>query len=118
MDDLYLIFPLNEKWKEVEAALNDKRYTVKDTDASYRALNHWTEQGLLDDDRTDGAAGASSPSRRSFGCASWPSCGSSAFLSKSSERRTGRSRPRILLSLKQALPCASEAFYSCFCRCF
>ena len=30
---------------------NAKRYTVKDSGISYRVINHWSEQGLLDDRR-------------------------------------------------------------------
>lgn len=30
--------------------LNEKRFTMKDTDSSYRVINHWFTQGLLGDD--------------------------------------------------------------------
>jgi len=33
--------------------LGARIFTVKDTGLSYRTLNHWTEVGLLDDDRKD-----------------------------------------------------------------
>ncbi len=40
-----------EGWPEVERLLGEKRFTVKDTDITYRLLNHWSEAGLLDDSR-------------------------------------------------------------------
>lgn len=54
MDDVYFELSSHPQWGEVETLLNDKRYTVKDTDTSYRSINHWTEEGLLDDDRSEG----------------------------------------------------------------
>ena len=36
---------------KVSDFLNDKRYTVKDSDATYRLINHWTEAGLIEDER-------------------------------------------------------------------
>ncbi|MGE3799470.1 MAG: MerR family transcriptional regulator [Candidatus Kapaibacterium sp.] len=39
--------------KSVER-VNEKLYTVKETDLTYRALNHWTELELLEDDREEG----------------------------------------------------------------
>ncbi len=54
MDEVYLELSSHPQWGEVETLLNDKRYTVKDTDASYRSINHWTEEGLLDDARSEG----------------------------------------------------------------
>jgi DNA-binding transcriptional MerR regulator len=53
MDDIYLSLSDQNQWAEVERLMNERRYTIKDTDATYRAINHWTEQGLLDDDRAD-----------------------------------------------------------------
>lgn len=48
----------DELWHEMDRKnlrqqVNDKRFTVKDGDVSYRVINHWTAQGLLDDDRED-----------------------------------------------------------------
>ncbi len=36
----------------MSALLNEKRHTIKDTDQSYRAINHWSSLGLIEDDRT------------------------------------------------------------------
>ena len=33
--------------------LTKRRYTIKDTESSYRAINHWASQGLIDDARED-----------------------------------------------------------------
>ncbi len=37
--------------------LNEKKYAIKDTDASYRSINHWSSLGLLDDVREDNNKG-------------------------------------------------------------
>lgn len=37
--------------------LNKKRYTIKDTDSSYRMINHWSSQGLIDDARDENEKG-------------------------------------------------------------
>ncbi len=43
--------------KKAIAALNDKRFTVKAGDVSYRLINHWTEEKLLGDDREEDSKG-------------------------------------------------------------
>lgn len=47
-----------ELWHEVNREtlhkqVNEKQFTVKDGDITYRVINHWTAQGLLDDGRED-----------------------------------------------------------------
>lgn len=53
LEELYYSICENKQWVEVQRLLNDKRHTVKATDITYRSINHWTEQGLLDDHRTE-----------------------------------------------------------------
>lgn len=33
--------------------LNEKRHTIKDTEMTYRLINHWSSVGIFEDDRTD-----------------------------------------------------------------
>jgi len=47
-----------ELWHEMNREnlrrqVNEKQFTVKDGDVTYRVINHWTAQGLLDDGRED-----------------------------------------------------------------
>ena len=43
---------------EVRRVLQEKRFTIKDSEASYRLMNHWTELGLVEDsDRQSRKAG-------------------------------------------------------------
>ena len=37
--------------RKIALWLKEKRYTAKEADASYRTLNHWSELGLIEDDR-------------------------------------------------------------------
>lgn len=37
--------------EQISEFLNDKRYTVKDSGATYRLINHWTDAGLIEDER-------------------------------------------------------------------
>lgn len=37
--------------------INEKKYTIKDTDATYRTINHWAKLGLIDDDRENEGKG-------------------------------------------------------------
>jgi DNA-binding transcriptional MerR regulator len=39
------------KIKHVTNILTEKKFTIKNTDTSYRAINHWSSLGLLDDNR-------------------------------------------------------------------
>ena len=43
--------------EKVSEFLNDKRYTVKDSGATYRLINHWTEAGLVEDEKRDSEEG-------------------------------------------------------------
>lgn len=40
---------------EARALLAERIFTVKDTGLTYRVLNHWSEVGLIEDDRSDAA---------------------------------------------------------------
>jgi DNA-binding transcriptional MerR regulator len=40
--------------EEAVQVFEEKRYTVKETDVTYRAINHWSKQGLLNDNRAKG----------------------------------------------------------------
>ena len=51
LDEVYFDLSSHPGWERIEGLLNNKRYTVKDTDLSYRTINHWMAEGLLDDDR-------------------------------------------------------------------
>lgn len=42
---------------QISDFLNDKRFTVKDSGATYRLINHWTEVGLIEDKRRDSDEG-------------------------------------------------------------
>jgi len=46
---------LQEKEKGVSPVnfLTDKKFTIKDTDSTYRVINHWSSLGLFDDARPD-----------------------------------------------------------------
>lgn len=35
----------------------EKRFTIKDTDLTYRTLNHWVSEGLIDDERNNEGQG-------------------------------------------------------------
>jgi len=37
--------------EQISEFLNNKRFTVKDSGATYRLINHWTEAGLIEDER-------------------------------------------------------------------
>lgn len=39
--------------KFLSSFLNEKRYTIKDTEQTYRIINHWSSLCLLEDERTD-----------------------------------------------------------------
>lgn len=43
--------------KKAIAVLNDKRFTVKAGDVSYRLINHWTEEKLFGDSREEDSKG-------------------------------------------------------------
>lgn len=40
-----------KRWRLASSMLNEKKYTIKDTDQSYRLINHWSGLGLIADDR-------------------------------------------------------------------
>ncbi len=40
--------------RKVSWWINEKKFTAKETDISYRTLNHWSEIGLIDDEREEG----------------------------------------------------------------
>lgn len=40
------------KIKHLTNIATEKKFTIKDADASYRIINHWSSLGLLDDDRS------------------------------------------------------------------
>lgn len=48
--ELYYHFT-SEKGREASNMLNLKNATIKDTDQTYRIINHWSSEGLIDDDR-------------------------------------------------------------------
>lgn len=56
-DILFASLAVGEKSKRAFAAINEKKFTVKDSDITYRVINHWTEKGLLNDARADGSLG-------------------------------------------------------------
>lgn len=48
---------VHPKWNELITLINEPQYTVKAATASYRTINHWSEQGLLEDRRDGSEAG-------------------------------------------------------------
>jgi len=48
--ELYYHFA-SKKGKEASKMLNLKNATIKDTDQTYRVINHWSSEGLIEDDR-------------------------------------------------------------------
>lgn len=42
-----------EEGKKYTNILTEKKFTIKDTDTTYRVINHWSKLGLFDDDRPD-----------------------------------------------------------------
>lgn len=48
---LYFKLRQDQAWLSLSDKLNDKKYTVKDSDISYRAINHWSEKGIIQEDR-------------------------------------------------------------------
>lgn len=57
MQEAHAIASANSKWDELVAFINEPRYTVKAATASYRTINHWSEQGLLEDRRESTESG-------------------------------------------------------------
>jgi len=47
----------NAKSEQLKEFLNDKVQTVKDTELTYRVINHWSEAGLIPDNREVGGKG-------------------------------------------------------------
>ncbi len=43
--------------ERISEFLNNKRFTVKDSGATYRLINHWTEVGLIEDEGRDSEEG-------------------------------------------------------------
>lgn len=43
----------SEKGRAASKMLNLKNATIKDTDQTYRIINHWSSEGLIDDDREE-----------------------------------------------------------------
>lgn len=58
MDDPVLVefhgYMQSESGRRVSIMLKERKYTAKETEVTYRVLNHWTELGLLEDDREEG----------------------------------------------------------------
>jgi hypothetical protein len=48
--ELYWYF-VSDKGRGTSKLLNQKTLTIKDTDQTYRIINHWSSEGLIDDDR-------------------------------------------------------------------
>lgn len=46
-----------EKGSEHVNFLTEKKFTIKDTDSTYRVINHWASLGLLEDSRIDATKG-------------------------------------------------------------
>lgn len=42
-----------EQGNNLTKFLTDKKFTIKDTDSTYRVINHWSSLGLFDDSRTE-----------------------------------------------------------------
>jgi DNA-binding transcriptional MerR regulator len=40
-------YQLDDKFKKVRELMNDRRFTVGETDVAYRVINHWDQSGLL-----------------------------------------------------------------------
>lgn len=51
LEDVLIDLSSKPGWKQICAMLDQKRYTVKDTELTYRIINHWMSEGLLEDDR-------------------------------------------------------------------
>lgn len=43
----------SERFKKFCVAVNQKKYSMRDADTTYRVINHWTKLGLFDDARPD-----------------------------------------------------------------
>lgn len=49
-------YQFNDKFQKVRELMNDRRFTVGETDVAYRVINHWDQSGLLPDGvRGDGS---------------------------------------------------------------
>lgn len=55
LSDIYADLALKPDYKKLRASLHQPLYTVKDSDISYRLLNHWSSEGLLEDHREAGS---------------------------------------------------------------
>ncbi|MBR2273661.1 MAG: MerR family transcriptional regulator [Alphaproteobacteria bacterium] len=51
--DMVSLINMLERNPDILANLRRKKYTVKDTDKSFRTINHWESVGLLDNERQD-----------------------------------------------------------------
>ena len=45
-----------KNYSRMSDLLNEKRHTIKDTDQSYRTINHWSSLGLIEDERTNNSS--------------------------------------------------------------
>lgn len=57
LQEMYAVFCTRPDSDEIFSTLNDKRFTVRDGDVSYRVINHWTMEGVIPDDREEGSKG-------------------------------------------------------------
>jgi DNA-binding transcriptional MerR regulator len=49
--DLYCKLHESTVWRGLSHKLNDKLYTVKDSDVSYRVINHWSSKDIIQENR-------------------------------------------------------------------
>jgi len=53
----FIDYLTNDKHADLHSLIRSKRYTVKNTDVSYRVINHWEEKGLLPKNSVDSGEG-------------------------------------------------------------
>lgn len=53
LQEAHAIASSGKSWPELIEFINEPRYTVKDTSASYRIINHWMTLGLIEDTRSE-----------------------------------------------------------------
>lgn len=50
-DQAYIEYTTGNAGRLASSVLNEKKFTIKDTDQTYRLINHWSHLGLIADDR-------------------------------------------------------------------
>lgn len=50
LDSAFADYKTSDKGRQASQLLNEKQYSIKETDETYRTINHWSSVGLVDDD--------------------------------------------------------------------